>query len=168
LGGACLKPFAKADRKKHFGRQRTEMKMTRFIVAMLELFGVVFLRFRPMPRLWGVWLVGVTFGCFLFLTHIEAQVVLAVTGIAVLAQTLIYQRIGFTRILGTTHILWAPMFAWMATRLETISTHPALANWLLLLFATNLVSAVIDTTDAIRFIRGERAPHYRWKLPEPA
>jgi hypothetical protein len=144
-----------------------EMKMIRFLTAMLELFGVVFLRFRPVPRLWGIWLVGVTFGCFLFLTHIEAQVVLAVTGIAVLAQTAIYQRIGFTRILGTTHILWVPMFAWMATRLDAITSNQGLASWLLLLLATNTVSAVVDTTDAIRFIRGERAPHYRWKLPEP-
>jgi hypothetical protein len=144
-----------------------EMKMTRFLVSMLELFGVVFLRFRPVPRLWGMWLVGVTFGCVLFITHVEAQVVLVLTGFAVLAQTLIYQRIGFTRILGTTHLLWVPMFAWMATRLDVIARDPALARWLLLLLATNSVSAVIDTIDAIRFIRGERAPHYRWKLPEP-
>jgi hypothetical protein len=144
-----------------------EMKMIRFLTAMLELFGVVFLRFRPVPRVWGVWLVAVTFGCFLFISHIEAQVVLAVTGIAVLAQTLIYQRIGFTRILGTTHILWVPMFAWMATRLDTITSDHGLASWLILLLATNSVSAIIDTTDAIRFIRGERAPHYSWKLAEP-
>jgi hypothetical protein len=145
-----------------------EMKMIRFLVHMLELFGVVFLRFRPVPRLWCAWLVGVNFGCFLFITHIEAQVVLAVTGIAVVAQTLIYQRIGFTRVLGTTHILWVPMFAWMATRLETIAGQPGLATWLILLFLTNLVSMVVDTTDAVRFIRGERAPHYRWKLPDAA
>jgi hypothetical protein len=144
-----------------------EMKMIRFLTAMLELFGVVFLRFRPVPRVWGVWLVAVTFGCFLFISHIEAQVVLAVTGIAVLAQTLIYQRIGFTRILGTTHILWVPMFAWMATRLDTITSDHGLTSWLILLLATNSVSAIIDTTDAIRFIRGERAPHYSWKLAEP-
>jgi hypothetical protein len=142
--------------------------MIRFLMAILELFGVVFLRFRPIPRLWGVWLVGVTFGCFLFINHIEAQVVLAVTGIAVLAQTLIYQRIGFTRILGATHILWVPMFGWLETRIDTIAREPGLAFWLLLLLVTNSVSAVIDTTDAIRFIRGERAPHYRWKLPNPA
>lgn len=141
--------------------------MTRFLTAMIELFGVVFLRFRPIPRVWGVWLVAVTFGCFLFITRLEAQVVLAVTGIAVLAQTLIYQRIGFTRILGTTHILWVPMFAWMAARIDSIASEPGLAAWLLVLLATNSVSAVIDTNDAVRFIRGERAPHYRWNKADP-
>jgi hypothetical protein len=140
--------------------------MIRFLTHMLELFGVVLLRFRPLPRLWGYWLVAVTFGCLLFLTHIEAQVVLVVTGIAVVAQTLIYGRIGYTRILGATHILWLPMFAWMATRVESIASQPALALWLALLFATNAVSLVIDTVDAVRFVQGERSPHYWWRLGE--
>ena len=136
--------------------------MIGFLKNMAELFGVVYLRFRWLPRLWCVWLVGVNAACFLFITHIEAQVVLAVTVIAVLAQTLVYQRSGFTRILGTTHILWIPMFAWMATRLDSILETPALANWLLVLLITNLISLVVDTTDAVRFLRGERTPHYRW------
>jgi hypothetical protein len=141
--------------------------MISFLKHMLELFGVVLLRFRPLPRLWGYWLVGITFGCLAFLTHIEGQVVLVVTAIAVLAQTLIYQRIGYTRILGATHVLWLPMFAWMATRAEIIARDPALMIWLLLLVATNAVSLVIDTADAVRFVRGERAPHYRWRYAEP-
>jgi hypothetical protein len=145
-----------------------EMKMISFLVHMLELFGVIYLRFRPVPRLWCVWLVGVNAACLLFITHIEAQAMLTVTVIAVAAQTLIYQRTGFTRILGATHILWVPMFVWMAMRLDTITSEPGLANWLLLLLVTNLVSMVVDTIDAVRFIQGERAPHYRWKLPDPA
>ncbi len=138
--------------------------MVGFLMRMLELFGVVFLRFRPVPRLWCAWLVAVNLACLYFIAQIEAQVVLAVTAIAVAGQTLIYQRIGFTRILGSTHFLWVPMFVWMATRIDTIMSDPALAYWLILLFATNAVSIVVDTIDAVRFLRGERAPHYRWKL----
>ncbi len=138
--------------------------MIGFLVRMLELFGVVFLRFRPVPRLWCVWLVGVNVACLYFITHVEAQVVLAVTAIALTAQTLIYQRIGFTRILGSTHFLWLPMFAWMAARIDTIMADPALAAWLAVLFATNMVSIGVDAIDAVRFWRGERAPHYRWSV----
>jgi hypothetical protein len=141
-----------------------EAEMIGFLIHMLKLFGVVFLRFRPVPRLWCAWLVGVNLACLYFITHIEAQVVLIVTAIAVVGQTLIYQRIGFTRILGSTHTLWIPMFAWMAMRMDTIMTEPALAYWLALLFATNMISLVVDTVDAVRFLRGERAPHYRWSL----
>jgi hypothetical protein len=142
--------------------------MIGFLIHMLEIFGVVFLRFRPVPRLWCVWLVGVNLAGLLFIADSEAQVVLAVVAMAVAGQTLIYQRIGFTRILGTAHILWLPMFAWMATRIDTIMDKPALANWLALLFVTNLASIVVDTIDAIRFLRGERAPHYRWNLADQA
>jgi hypothetical protein len=141
-----------------------EMNMIGFLIRMLELFGVVLLRFHLVPRLWGWWLVGVNVACIWFITHIEAQVVLVVTTIAVAGQTLIYQRIGFTRILGTTHLLWLPMFAWMATRIDTIMDEPSLANWLALLFVTNMVSMVVDTIDAVRFLRGEREPYYRWNL----
>ena len=50
----------------------------------------------------------------------------------------------------------------MATRIDAIMSEPALANWLVLLFATNMISLVVDTIDTVRFLRGERAPHYRW------
>lgn len=142
--------------------------MIGFLKNMAELFGVVYLRFRWLPRLWCVWLVGVNAACLFFITHVEAQVVLAVTAIAVAAQTLIYQRSGFTRILGSTHILWVPMFAWMATRIDTILATPALANWLLVLLATNVVSLIVDATDTVRFVRGERRPHYYWSLEAAA
>jgi hypothetical protein len=142
----------------------TEVKMVRFLLHMLELFGVVFLRFHIVPRLWCVWLVAINAASLLFIEHIEAQAVLLTTAIAVAAQTLIYQRIGFTRILGSTHIAWLPMFAWMATRIDAITAEPALTDWLALLFMTNLVSMIIDLIDAFRYLRGERAPHYRWNL----
>jgi hypothetical protein len=145
-----------------------EVNMIRFLTHMLEVFGVVFLRFRPVPRFWCAWLVGVNLAYLLFITHIEAQAVLAVTAIALAGQTLIYGRIGFTQILGTTHILWLPMFAWMATRLDSIRDEQSLATWLVLLFLTNLASYVVDMVDAVRFLRGERTPHYRWNLADQA
>jgi hypothetical protein len=144
------------------------MRLTRFPKSALELFGVVYLRFRPVPRLWCVWLVGVNALCLFFLSHAEGQVVLAVTAAAVVIQTLIYQRAGFTRILGAAHVMWVPMFAWMATRLDLIAADPGLARWLLVLFMTNLVSMVVDTIDVTRFLRGERQPHYHWVRPQPA
>ena len=105
-------------------------------------------------------MVAVNLGCLYFITHVEAQVLLVVTNIAVAAQALIYGRIGFTCILGIVHVMWIPMFAWMATRLDSILADPQLATWLAVLLATNIVSLVIDSTDVIRFLRGERAPHY--------
>lgn len=136
--------------------------MKRFAFSLLKLAGITFLRFRPIPRLWCVWLAAINLGCILFIQHIEAQVVLLVSVAAVLVQAGLYQKIGFVRLLGIAHILWIPMFAWMATRVDTISSDPALQMWLAVLALTNAASLIVDGFDVTRYLRGERGEHYSW------
>jgi hypothetical protein len=131
--------------------------------SVLEIFGIVLLRFRPLPRIWGAWLVAVNSASLLFIRHPEAQVTLAAVGVAVLAQALIYQRRRFIRLLGLTHLLWVPMLAWMALRLPAVpAEHAAFRAWLVVLMATNAASLLVDACDATRFVLGERRPHYAW------
>ena len=131
--------------------------------SVFELFGIVLVRFRPVQRIWGAWLVAVNAASVLFIQHVEAQVALGAVGVAVLAQTLIYQRKRFIRLLGVTHFLWVPMLAWIALRLDTLpKEETAFHVWLITLIATNAVSLAIDAWDATRFIRGERRPYYAW------
>jgi hypothetical protein len=113
--------------------------------------------------MWGTWLVAVNSASLLFIQHVEAQVALGAVGVAALAQALIYQRKGFIRLLGVTHVVWIPMVTWMALRIETLPREEtAFRMWLIALVATNAVSLAIDAWDATRFIRGERRPHYVW------
>ena len=131
--------------------------------SAFELFGIVLARFRPMPRIWGAWLVAVNAACLLFIQHIEAQVALVAVAVAVLAQALIYRRKRFIRLLGTTHVVWIPMLTWMAFRLEASPNEDAAFQlWLVALIATNAISLVIDAWDATRFALGEREPYYVW------
>lgn len=131
--------------------------------AVIELFGIVLVRFRPVQRIWGAWLIAVNGACLLFITHIEAQIALAAVGTALLAQALIYQRKRFIRLLGVTHLIWVPMLAWMTLRLDRLPDgETAFHAWLVTLIATNAVSLAIDTWDALRFLRGENQPHYLW------
>ncbi|MFO0733943.1 MAG: hypothetical protein U0361_23870 [Nitrospiraceae bacterium] len=131
--------------------------------AVYELLGIVLVRFRPLQRIWGAWLIAVNGACLLFITHIEAQIALAAVGMALLAQALIYQRKRFIRLLGTTHVLWVPMLAWIVSRLDTIPDgHTAFHVWLVTLIATNAISLAIDVWDATRFVLGERQPYYVW------
>lgn len=131
--------------------------------SVYELLGIVLVRFRPVQRIWGAWLIAVNGACLLFITHIEAQIALAAVSTALLAQALIYQRKRFIRLLGVTHIIWVPMLAWMALRLDRLPNgEPAFHAWLVTLIATNAISLAIDTWDALRFTRGEKQPHYRW------
>lgn len=131
--------------------------------SVFELFGIVLVRFRPMQRMWGAWLVAVNSASLLFIQHIEAQVTLGAVGVAVLAQALIYQRRRFIRLLGVTHVLWVPMLTWIALRLDALPREEtAFRAWLIMLVATNAVSLAIDGWDAARFILGERRPYYQW------
>ena len=134
-----------------------------FLRAVFELFGIVLVRFRPLQRIWGAWLVAVNSACVFFIGHVEARVALGAVGVAVLAQALIYQRRRFIRMLGATHIVWVPMLTWMALRLDTLRAgETAFRLWLILLVATNAVSLAIDAWDATRFALGERRPYYVW------
>ena len=134
-----------------------------FFQSVFELFGIVLVRFRPVPRIWGTWLVAVNSACLLFIGHIEAQVTLGAVGVAVLAQALIYQRKHFIRLLGLTHFLWIPMLTWIAMRLDAIpKDENAFRIWLITLIATNAVSLAIDALDAMRFVFGDRRPYYTW------
>jgi hypothetical protein len=131
--------------------------------SVLELFGIVFVRFHPGKRIWAAWLVAVNAACLLFIQHMEAQVTLGAVGVAVLAQAMIYQRKRFIRLLGVTHVLWIPMLTWMALRLDALpKEETAFRAWLMMLIATNTVSLAIDAWDATRFILGERQPYYVW------
>src|SRR6188768_4387471 len=123
--------------------------------SALELFGIVLVRFRPIPRAWAAWLVAVNLACLLFLGHVEAQVALGAVGMAVIIQVLVYRRRGFIRLLGATHLPWVPMLAWMVLRLDALPRQEgAFRIWLIALIVTNGVSLVIDAWDATRFIRG--------------
>ena len=134
-----------------------------FFRSVFELLGIVLVRFRPVQRVWGTWLVAVNAASLLFIQHIEAQVTLGAVGVVVLAQALIYRRKRFIRLLGVTHILWVPMLTWIALRLDTLPKEETeLHAWLIMLIATNAVSLVLDAWDATRFALGERRPYYAW------
>jgi hypothetical protein len=131
--------------------------------SVFELFGIVLVRFRLVQRIWGTWLVAVNSASLLFIQHVEAQVALGAVGVAALAQALIYQRKGFIRLLGVTHVVWIPMLTWLALRLDTLPREDtAFRMWFVALVVTNAASLAVDAWDATRFIRGERRPHYVW------
>jgi len=143
------------------------MKKNQFRIStlqsMFELFGIVFLRFRLVPKIWVVWLVAVNTASLLFIGHIEAQVAMIAVGVAVLAQSLIYQRKRFIRLLGVTHFIWVPMLTWIALRLGTLPADGgAFHVWLLTLISTNAVCLAIDALDISRFMFGDRKPYYVW------
>ncbi len=125
--------------------------MFRFLRTMLKL-----------PKPWLVW-IGVMVimnlvAPFLFLDTLEAKVVLATFMLGVVLQTAIFSARGFVRLLGLGHSAWIPLVIWLWTRLDLISPGSSTGYWLIGVMAVNTVSLVIDVTDVIRYINGDRTP----------
>ncbi len=116
-----------------------------------------------LPRPWVVWvmlLMAVNMVVPLFyLGTPEAKVILAAALFGAIAQTAIFSVKGFVRLLGIGHIAWVPMVYWLWTRLDTAPRDTLFRYWLIAAIGLVSVSLVIDATDVVRYLRGEREPH---------
>lgn len=131
-----------------------------FLRAIPELFGTAFLRYKFPLNAWAVALVGINITSVAFLNSLEGRVVFISALFAASTMTLIYQRLGFVRILGVAHIYWIPMLIWLIPHISGLGG--ALKSWAALLVLINFVSIVMDVRDAIRYVRGEREPILTW------
>jgi hypothetical protein len=120
-----------------------------------------------MPKYWLVWiavLIAVNMiGPLSIIKSIEAQVVLSVAVIGGIIQMLIFKAKGFVRLLGLGHFLWIPMVPWLFSRLEGAAPETPFYYWILMVICLNSLSIIIDVTDVIRYILGERAPQLKLK-----
>lgn len=114
-----------------------------------------------MPVHWQLWLaLLVTFNLVLpliFLSHLEAQVVVATLMASMILMTGLTALSGFTRLLGLGHILWVPLLYFLWMRLEQNPAEDFFGVWLRVLMIVNATSLLIDTIDVGRYIAGDRS-----------
>ncbi len=94
---------------------------------------------------------------FLFLGHVEAQVVLAAGMVGMVLMTALTGRFGFSRITGLGHIAWVPLLGFLWIRLPDVPATDAFGLWLRAVIAIDAISLVFDVLDVARFLRGDRA-----------
>ena len=115
-----------------------------------------------MPKPWVAWLGLLMTANFIFslifITTLEGQVVLGTGLVSAMIQIGIFQAKGFVRLLGIGHGPWIPLLLWLWIRLEFDSS--ILAYWVLVVIVLNSLSLVIDVVDVIRYVKGEREPHF--------
>ena len=114
-----------------------------------------------MPFHWQLWLlllvsVNLIVPLF-FIDRLEAQVVVGTLLASMMLMTLLTARYGFTRILGLGHILWVPLLYFLWTRLGDVPADDVFGIWIRVVMTLNAISLVVDATDVIRYVRGERA-----------
>lgn len=115
------------------------------------------------PMHWVLWmnLMGlVNFGAILFaLKDPRARfVVLAMIG-NLIFMTLLFKQLGYTRILGLSHIIfWTPLLAYLWKKRGAFPDHIWATRWMWGVMIINGLSLLIDYTDVIRYVLGERVP----------
>lgn len=137
------------------------------ITSMKEMMGIIFLRFPWVIRLWAAYLVSINMVAIVFIDTIYGQVVLGTLILASIILNRIYSKFGYVRLLGIAHMVWIPMLVWIGLSLPMLSMNWNLYVWLCVLTITNSISLIIDSVDVIRYVLGDRQPHYEWsKKPE--
>ena len=124
--------------------------------------------FRTMltlPKPWVAWvMLLMTVNMILPLFYLgtpEGKVVLGAAVLGAILQTAIFSAKGFVRLLGIGHIAWVPMVYWLWTRLGLAPAGGLFRYWLLAAIIMVSLSLIIDATDVIRYVKGERAPYLR-------
>ena len=124
-----------------------------------------FLKFNKgvlkMSVAWRVWLgLLVTMNLIIplvFISRLEAQLVLGAMLIGFGLMTLLTALSGFSRLLGAGHILWIPLVLFLYSRLGQIPGDNVFGVWIRVLIVVDALSLVFDAADVVRYIAGDRA-----------
>ena len=115
------------------------------------------------PKPWVAWIMLLVMANMvlplLFIGTTEGKVVLGAFVLAIILQTAIFATKGFVRLLGIGHIAWVPMVYWLWTRLDLAPVGSLFRYWLLATIVLVSLALLIDATDVIRYLRGERKPY---------
>ena len=135
-----------------------------------------FLRFNQgmlsMPTPWRLWLlVLVAFNALapmFFLPRLEALVTLGALAVSMSLMTLLTHWTGFSRLLGLGHVVWVPLLLFLWTRLGSAPDDELFGQWIRGVITVNAISLVIDASDVIRWLAGERGETVEITSARPA
>ncbi len=121
-----------------------------------------------MPTHWVIWVGGLVLANLILPlvlllrsgeSQVEAVVVLGFFLLGAVAQMLLFSRLGFVRFLGLGHFGWLVMLPWLYLRYpDPAASSPLIRWWIVSVLVLNVVSLLIDISDVVRYLKGERAP----------
>ncbi len=123
-----------------------------------------FLRFNrgllnmPVPwRLWLLLLVALNaLAPMFFLPRVEAVATLGAMVLSMGLMTLLTHWSGFSRLLGLGHIAWIPLLIFLWTQLGSAPASDPFGLWIRAVIVVDAVSLVIDASDVVRWLTGDR------------
>ncbi len=128
---------------------------------MIEFMKTMFVNGKGLAAWISLLLAANMVGSLLFINTLEGQVVLAALVAGALAQTALFAAKGFVRLLGIGHVFWVPLIPWLWSRLDELPPSGLFGYWVAAVMILNSLSLLVDVSDVVRYMRGERAPHLR-------
>ena len=129
--------------------------------TMIEFMKTMFVNGKGLAAWISLLLAVNVVGSLLFINTLEGQVVLAALVAGALAQTALFAAKGFVRLLGVGHVFWVPLMPWLWSRLDEFPPSGPFGYWVAAVMILNSMSLLIDVTDVVRYVRGDRTPHLR-------
>ncbi len=123
-----------------------------------------FLRFNRgllgMPVPWRLWLLVLValnaLAPMFFLPRVEAIATLGAMVLSMGLMTLLTHWSGFSRLLGLGHIAWIPLVIFLCTQLGSAPASDLFGLWIRAVIVLDAVSLVIDASDVVRWLNGDR------------
>ncbi len=124
--------------------------------ANLDLMGHIFNQ-TPYLVVWVSWLMAVNTMSVLFVArHVEARWVLGAWLVNLPLMTVLFDSVGFVRLLGLSHIVvWTPLLIYLWTRRAECDLKTGFGKWAMALFLSNGLSLAIDYVDIVRYMMGD-------------
>lgn len=117
------------------------------------------LKMGPFVVLWLGVLIAFNFAIPLyFWPQIEAIITIAVFLTGALLMIVLTHYFGFTRILGLGHILWIPLVGYLGFQLLGAPLSVTFYQWMAGTVVIDSISLIIDISDVIRYLRGDKHP----------
>ncbi len=129
--------------------------------TMIEFMKTMFVNGKGLAAWISLLLAANMVGSLLFINTLEGQVVLAALVAGALTQTALFAAKGFVRLLGVGHVFWVPLIPWLWSRLDELPPSGPFGYWVAAVMILNSMSLLIDVTDVVRYMRGDRTPHLR-------
>ncbi|MFQ5664861.1 MAG: hypothetical protein ACE5I7_00355 [Candidatus Binatia bacterium] len=109
-------------------------------------------------QMWVAWMVILNSASIVFLRRREARWVLSAWIANMIFMSILFAVNGFNRLLGLSHVLWwTPLVIYLWRRLPALERSGAFAAWLRILLVTDTLSLVVDFSDVIRYLLGDRS-----------
>ncbi len=125
-----------------------------------------------MPTPWRLWLLLLVASNALapmfFLPRVEAVATLGAMVLSMGLMTLLTHWSGFSRLLGLGHIAWIPLVIFLWTQLGSAPASDLFGLWIRAVIAINSISLVIDASDVVRWLAGDRGETVEITSARPA